>query len=152
MDMSLEDKVMAQLKQAMKDKNEIALRTLRAIKAALLEAKTAVNAKDVLTEADEMKLLQKMAKQRKDSLAIFKEQNREDLARKEAEELSILEGFLPQPLDEATLKSRIQEIIAQSGASGPGDMGKVMGLANKQLAGQADGSKIAQVVKALLAN
>ncbi|HET8573100.1 MAG TPA: GatB/YqeY domain-containing protein [Edaphocola sp.] len=150
--MSLEDKVMAQLKQAMKDKNEIALRTLRAIKAALLEAKTAANAKEVLTEADEMKLLQKMAKQRKDSLAIFKEQNREDLAQKEAEELSVLEEFLPKPLDEATLKARIQEIIAQSGASGPGDMGKVMGLANKQLAGQAEGSVIAQVVRALLAN
>jgi len=150
--MSLEDKVMAQLKQAMKDKNEIALRTLRAIKAALLEAKTAANAKDVLTEADEMKLLQKMAKQRKDSLAIFKEQNREDLAQKEAEELNVLEAFLPKPLDEATLKAKIQEIVAQTGASGPGDMGKVMGLANKQLAGQADGSKIAQIVKALLAN
>ena len=143
---------MAQLKQAMKDKNEIALRTLRAIKAALLEAKTAANAKDVLTEADEMKLLQKMAKQRKDSLAIFKEQNREDLAQKEAEELNVLEAFLPKPLDEATLKAKIQEIVAQTGASGPGDMGKVMGLANKQLAGQADGSKIAQIVKALLAN
>lgn len=150
--MSLEDKVMVQLKQAMKDKNEIALRTLRAIKAALLEAKTAANAKDILTEADEMKLLQKMAKQRKDSLAIFKEQNREDLAQKEEEELSVLETFLPKPLDEATLNAKIREMIAQSGASGPGDMGKVMGLANKQLAGQADGSRIAQIVKALLAN
>lgn len=143
---------MAQLKQAMKDKNEIALRTLRAIKAALLEAKTAADAKAVLTEADEMKLLQKMAKQRKDSLAIFKEQNREDLAQKEADELSVLETFLPQPLDDATLNAKIQEIVAQTGASGPADMGKVMGLANKQLAGQADGAKIAQIVKALLAN
>lgn len=150
--MSLEDNVMAQLKQAMKDKNEIALRTLRAIKAALLEAKTAANAKDVLTKADEMKLLQKMAKQRKDSLAIFKEQNREDLAQKEAEELTVLESFLPKPLDEATLKAKIEAIVTQTGASGPGDMGKVMGLANKQLAGQADGAKIAQIVKALLAN
>ena len=150
--MSLEDKVMVQLKQAMKDKNEIALRTLRAIKAALLEAKTAANANDILTEADEMKLLQKMAKQRKDSLAIFKEQNREDLAQKEEEELNVLETFLPKPLDVATLNAKIREIIAQSGASGPGDMGKVMGLANKQLAGQAEGSQIAQIVKALLAN
>lgn len=143
---------MAQLKQAMKDKNEVALRTLRAIKAALLEAKTAANAKAVLTEADELKLLQKMAKQRKDSLAIFKEQNREDLAQKEAEELAVLEGFLPKPLDEATLKAKLEEIVATVGASGPGDMGKVMGLANKQLAGQAEGSKIAEIVKGLLAN
>lgn len=148
--MSLETKVMEQLKQAMRDKNEVALRTLRAIKAALLEARTAVNAKTELTEADEIRLLQKMAKQRKDSLAIFKEQNRGDLAQKEADELEVLNTFLPAPLSDEDLTRKINAIMEQLGASSPADMGKVMGVASKELAGQADGALIAGKVKELL--
>lgn len=148
--MSLETKVMEQLKQAMRDKNEVALRTLRAIKAALLEEKTAVNAKALLTETDEIKLLQKMAKQRKDSLAIFREQNREDLARKEADELEVLNTFLPAPLSEEELTQKIRAIITELGAISPADMGKVMARATKDLGGQADGAKIAEKVKGLL--
>lgn len=149
--MSLENNVMVQLKQAMKDKNEVALRTLRSIKAALLEAKTAANAKAELTEADELKILQKMAKQRKDSLEIFKQQNRDDLAAKEAEELAVLEGFLPKQMDESLLRVKLAELIQSCGATGSGDMGKVMGRASKELAGVADGAMIARIVKELLA-
>src|SRR5690606_16882492 len=106
--MSLETRIMDQLKQAMRDKNETALRTLRSIKAALLEAKTAVNAKAELSEADELKLLQKMAKQRKDSMVIFKEQGREDLAQKEADELQILETFLPAQISDDELQEKVK--------------------------------------------
>lgn len=143
---------MEQLKQAMKEKNEVALRTLRSIKAALLEAKTAANAKPELTEADEMKILQKMAKQRKDSMAIFTEQNRADLAAKEAEELTVLEAFLPKQMEEGQLRKKLTEIITQVGASGPSDMGKVMGIATKELAGKAEGALISRLVKELLAS
>lgn len=149
--MSLENKVMEQLKQAMKEKDEVTVRTLRSIKAAILEAKTAVNAKSELTESDEVKILQKMAKQRKDSLTIFKQQNREDLAVKEEEELAVLETFLPKQMSEEELKSKLQEIIRQVGATSPADMGKVMGRATKELAGKADGSAVARLVKELLA-
>lgn len=148
--MSLENRIMDQLKQAMRDKNEIALRTLRSIKAALLEAKTAVNAKADLSEADELKLLQKMAKQRKDSMVIFKEQGREDLAQKEADELQILETFLPAQITDKVLREKVQGIIEQTGAATAADMGKVMGAANKALAGQADGARIAAMVRSLL--
>lgn len=150
--MSLESKIMEQLKQAMKDKNEIALRTLRSIKAALLEAKTAANAKPVLSEADEVKILQKMAKQRKDSMTIFKEQNRDDLAAKEFEELTVLEMFLPKQMEETQLRTKLAELIQKVGASSPADIGKVMGLATKELAGSADGAMIARLVKELLAS
>ena len=150
--MSLETKVMEQLKAAMKEKNEVALRTLRSIKAGLLEAKTAANAKDALDESDEMKILQKMAKQRKDSMTIFKEQNRADLAQKEQEELDVLSHFLPEPLSDDALTEKIQAIINTVGATSAADMGKVMGMASKSLAGQADGGSIAAKVKALLTN
>lgn len=149
--MSLETQVMDLLKQAMKDKNQVALRTLRAIKAALLEAKTAANAKETLDENDELKIIQKLVKQRRDSLAIYKEQNREDLAITEEEELKVLETFLPKQMDEAELTSALKEIIAKLSASTPKDMGKVMGAASKELAGKADGSMIAKIVKELLA-
>lgn len=150
--MSLEARIMDQLKQAMRDKNEAALRTLRAIKAAILLEKTATGGKDELTEADELKMLQKLSKQRKDSLEIFRTQNREDLAKIEEEELAIIEQFLPQQLSEADLTAKISEIIKAVGASTPADMGKVMGAANKALAGQADGKLIADTVKKLLAS
>lgn len=142
---------MDKLKQAMRDKDDAALRTLRAIKAAILVEKTASGAKEELTEADELKLLQKMSKQRKDSLEIFNTQNRPDLAVKEEEELAIIEQFLPQQLSGEELNAKIAEIIAATGATSPADMGKVMSAANKQLAGQADGKLIAEAVKTLLA-
>ncbi|PSK94055.1 GatB/YqeY domain-containing protein [Taibaiella chishuiensis] len=150
--MSLEARIMEQLKQAMRDKNEAALRTLRAIKAAILLEKTATGAKEELTEAEELKMLQKLSKQRKDSLDIFRTQNREDLAKIEEEELAIIEQFLPQQLSEEALTAKVKEIIAATGATSPADMGKVMGAANKSLAGQADGKAIADTVKKLLAS
>lgn len=148
--MSLEAKVMEQLKQAMRDKNEAALRTLRAIKSAILVEKTSVGAKETLTEAEEVKIIQKMMKQRKDSIAIFTEQNRHDLAEKEQEEVAMLENFLPQQLSAEELQAAVREIIAQTGAASAADLGKVMGQASKQLAGRADGKAIADMVKSLL--
>jgi uncharacterized protein YqeY len=148
--MSLETNINAEIKTAMLGKKEADLRALRAIKAAILVAKTAEGATGELTEADEQKLLQKLAKQRKDSLEIFRTQNREDLATKEEEELAVIEKFLPKQLTEAELKQEIAAIIASTGASSAADMGKVMGVATKQLAGKADGKAISAVVKELL--
>ncbi len=138
------------MKEAMKAKNEAALRTLRAIKAAIILAKTSEGASGEITEAEEVKLLQKLAKQRKDSLEIFIQQNRGDLAQKEQEELDIINTFLPAQLEGEALEKVVKEIIAEVGAAGPGDMGKVMGAATKKLAGQADGKAISAMVKQLL--
>lgn len=149
--MSLEQKVMEELKQAMRDKNEAALRTLRAIKAAILIEKTAEGGSDIMTEAAETKMLQKLAKQRRDSLEIFEKQNREDLALKEREELAIIERFLPAQMGQEELTKELKAIIDQVGAKSPADMGKVMGAATKQLAGKADGKAISETVKQLLA-
>lgn len=148
--MSLELNINAEIKAAMLGKKEADLRALRAIKAAILVAKTAEGAKGDLTEADESKLLQKLAKQRKDSLEIFRAQNREDLAVKEEEELVVIERFLPKQMSEAELRTAITDIIASTGANSPADMGKVMGAATKQLAGKADGKAISTLVKELL--
>lgn len=148
--MALEQKVMADLVIAMKAKDEAALRSLRAIKAAILNAKTAEGAQGELKEEDEQKLLQKLVKQRRDSLDIYKQQNREDLAQKEIEEISVIEKFLPKQFDADELKSAVASIIESVGASSPADMGKVMGAATKQLAGKADGKAISAVVKELL--
>ncbi|HLP38499.1 GatB/YqeY domain-containing protein [Lacibacter sp.] len=147
--MSLEQNIMAQMKDAMKAKDEAGLRGLRAIKAAILLAKTAGGSGEI-TADDEIKLLQKLVKQRKDSLDIFRQQNRTDLAQKEEEEIAIIEKFLPKQMDAEELKTIIAAIIAETGASSPADMGKVMGVASKQLAGQADGKTISAVVKELL--
>ena len=149
--MSLELTINADIKTAMLAKNEVALRSLRAVKAAILLAKTAEGAKAELSEDDEMKILQKLAKQRKDSITIFEEQNRADLAAKEKEELAVIEKYLPAQLSAEELKTIVAEIIAQVGASSPADLGKVMGVASKQLAGKADGRVISEKVKALLA-
>jgi uncharacterized protein YqeY len=149
--MSLELNVNAAIKAAMLAKNEAELRALRAIKAAILLAKTAEGGGSELTGDDEIKLLQKLAKQRKDSLEIFRQQNREDLAAKEEEELVVIEKYLPKQMDEAELRAAITEIITATGASSPADMGKVMGVATKQLAGKADGKAISTLVKELLA-
>jgi uncharacterized protein YqeY len=148
--MSLEQKVMTDLKTAMLAKDEKSLRSLRAIKSAIIIAKTAEGASGEIKEEDEKKLLQKLVKQRKDSLEIYEKQNREDLAGKEREEISVIEKFLPKQMDESELKTIIEKIIAETGASSPSDMGKVMGLANKQLAGKADGKTIAGIVKEML--
>jgi uncharacterized protein len=150
--MALEEKVMAELKTAMLAKDEAALRGLRAIKAAIILARTSEGSGGQLQEADETKLLQKLVKQRKDSLAIYQQQNREDLARKEEEEIAIIERFLPQQMDESALKAALTKIIAQTGATSPADIGKVMGVATKQLAGQADGKTINAIARQLLSN
>jgi len=148
--MSLEQKIMTELKAAMLAKDEAALRSLRAIKAAILLAKTAEGASGELKEEEEVKLLQKLVKQRKDSLEIFQQQNRADLAQKEQEEIVIIEKFLPQQLSAEELKQALTRIIADTGAASPADLGKVMGIASKQFAGKADGKTIATLVKELL--
>jgi uncharacterized protein len=149
--MGLEQKIMAELKTAMLAKDEKALRSLRAVKAAILLAKTAEGGSGELKEEDEIKILQKLVKQRKDSLEIFTQQNRSDLAQKEKEEIEIIEKFLPKQLSPEELRDIISKIIASTGASSPADMGKVMGAANKELSGKADGKTISLIVKELLA-
>ncbi len=148
--MNLEQKVMAEMKDAMKAKDEASLRGLRAIKAEIIKAKTEPGVNGELTEDVENKMLQKMLKQRKDSLEIYQTQNRADLAKKEEEEIAIIEKFLPKQMDEAELKDALKAIIEEVGASSPADMGKVMGVATKQLAGKADGKTISATVKELL--
>ena len=149
--MSLEQKVMADLKTAMLAKDEKSLRSLRAIKSAIINAKTAEGAHGEIKEEDEIKMLQKLVKQRKDSLEIYEKQNREDLAVKEREEIEVIEKFLPAQMSEEALREIISKVITETGATSPADMGKVMGAANKQLAGKADGKTIAAIVKELLA-
>jgi uncharacterized protein len=149
--MSLEQKVMTDLKTAMLAKDEKALRSLRAIKAAILLAKTSEGAAGDLKDEDEVKLLQKLLKSRKDSLEIFTAQNRRDLAIKEEEEIAIIKNFLPAQMGAEELKAILLKIIADTGASSPADMGKVMGIATKQLAGKTDGKSISTMVKELLA-
>lgn len=150
--MSLEQKIMGELKTAMLAKDEKALRSLRAIKAAILLAKTSEGAGGELKEDDEIKLLQKLVKQRKDSLEIFQQQNRTDLAQKEQEEIEVIEKFLPKQLSADEIKAELSVIINEVGAASPADMGKVMGAATKKLAGKADGKTISALVKELLTN
>ena len=149
--MSLEQQIMAQMKDAMKAKDEPTLRSLRAIKAEIIKAKTEPGAGGEINADKELSLLQKMMKQRKDSLEIYQQQNRSDLAQKEQEEIAVIEGFLPKQLSADELKAELQKIIAETGASSPADMGKVMGAATKALAGKADGKSISAAVKELLA-
>ncbi|HBK71486.1 MAG TPA: glutamyl-tRNA amidotransferase [Flavobacteriaceae bacterium] len=148
--MSLQIKVMEKLKEAMKAKDTVALASLRAIKSAILMAQTATGAKQDLAEADELKLLQKLVKQRKDSATLYTEQGRDDLAAPELEQVTIIEQFLPEQMSADDLKKVITNIISQTGASSMADMGKVMGMASKQLAGKADGKAISTIVKQLL--
>ena len=149
--MPLEQQIMTEMKEAMKAKNEGVLRALRAIKAEIIKAKTEPGAAGEINEATEQKFLQKMMKQRRDSLEIFEKQGREDLAVKEREEMAVIEKFLPKQMDEAELKEMIKKIIGETGATSAADMGKVMGVASKQLAGKADGKTISGMVKDLLA-
>jgi len=148
--MSLVERVNNDLKQAMLKKDEAGLRAIRAIKAAIIIAQTEKGGSKDLTEDTEMKLLQKLVKQRKDSLEIYKQQNRADLALKEQEELDVIEKYLPAQMSDDDLKAELQKIIEQTGAQSPQEMGKVIGVAMKQLAGKADGKKISELVKQLL--
>ena len=148
--MSLKAKVMTAMKEAMKAKDTNALTSLRAIKSAILLAQTESGAKEELAEDQELKLLQKLVKQRKDSAAIFSEQGREDLAQPELDQAAVIEQFLPEQMNEAEIESVIADIIAKTGATGMKDMGKVMGMASGQLAGKADGKTISTIVKSKL--
>jgi hypothetical protein len=147
--MSLEERIMEDLKDAMKNKDEAAKRGIRAIKAAILLAKTDGSGQE-MNEEREVKLLQKLIKQRRDSLEIYEKQGREDLAVVEREEIGVIEKYLPKQLSEAELEAVLKKIIEATGAAGMKDMGKVMGAASKELAGKADGRLISQVVKKLL--
>ncbi len=148
--MSLELTINDNLKKAMLAKDEKGLRALRAIKAAILLAKTAEGAGETLSEDTEMKLLQKLVKQRRDSIDIFEQQNRADLAQKEKEEVEVIEQYLPKQLDPAELKTIVAAIISQLGVTSISGLGQVMGVASKQLAGKADGKAISAIVKELL--
>ena len=147
--MSLQAHVMTAMKAAMKEKNQTALAALRAIKSEILLAQTSGSG-NALTEEDEIKLLSKLVKQRKDSAAIFTEQNRQDLAEPELAQAQVIAQFLPEQLDEAAIEVVVDKVIADTGAESMKDMGKVMGIVNKQLAGKADGKTIATIVKAKL--
>jgi len=140
-----------EIKQAMLAKDQARLRGLRAIKAALLLAKTEKGSSEEITEETELKILQKLIKQRKESADIYKQQGREDLSVVEEEEIDVISNFMPKQLDRAEIEAVISQIIKDSGANSVKEMGKVMGLANKELAGKADGKLIAEIVKTQLA-
>ncbi|MEO9513327.1 MAG: GatB/YqeY domain-containing protein [Flavobacteriaceae bacterium] len=150
--MSLQDQVMTAMKAAMKAKDTVALESLRAIKSAILLAKTDKGGAAELAEEDEVKLVQKLVKQRKDSAAIFKEQGRDDLAVPELAQVAVIEKFLPEQLTEEEIEKVVVMTIDTIGASGMQDMGKVMGMVSKELAGQADGKTISTIVKAKLSS
>jgi len=145
--MSLQAEIMVKLKEAMKSKDQVALTSLRAVKAELLLAQTASGSKEELSEADEIKLIQKLIKQRKDSAAIFTEQNRLDLAEPELAQAAVIEQFLPEQLTEGEVEKIVLQAIEELGAAGMKDMGKVMAAVNKEVAGQADGKTISVLVK-----
>lgn len=145
--MSLQVQVMDKMKEAMKAKDTVALQALRAVKSAFLLAKTETGAQSELSEEQEIKIIQKQVKQRKDSAAIFLQQGREDLATPELQEIAILEQFLPKALSETEIATVVVETIKELGALGMQDMGKVMGVVSKKIAGQADGKVIADLVK-----
>lgn len=149
--MSLKQSVESEIKNAMLAKDKDRLRALRAIKSLIMLEETKGGAAETLSEEDELKLLTKAAKQRRDSADIYQQQNREDLLAVELAELEIISEFLPKQLSEEELEAELKKIITESGAEGPKDMGKVMGLASKALAGKADGKAISMKVKSLLA-
>ncbi len=149
--MSLQDQVMTEMKTAMKAKDKVALESLRAIKSALLLMQTENGSGEAISEDAEIQLVQKLVKQRKDSAAIFIEQGREDLAAPELEQVAIIEKFLPEQLSEEEIEKVVVQTIEATGAAGMKDMGKVMGMVSKELAGQADGKTISMIVKKRLA-
>ncbi|HEY9001223.1 MAG TPA: GatB/YqeY domain-containing protein [Mucilaginibacter sp.] len=148
--MSLTTQIDQEIKQAMLGKQEARLRGLRAIKSALLLARTEKGASEEISQETEIKVLQKLIKQRKESADIYKAQNREDLYKIEAEEMEVIEGFLPKQMDRGEIETYLRDLINRVGATSVKDMGKVMGTANKELAGKADGKTISEVVKQLL--
>ena len=150
--MGLQQRVMEEMKAAMRAKDSVALESLRAIKSALLLAQTETGPGTELSEEDEVKLVQKLVKQRKDSAAIYQEQGRDDLAQPELAQVAVIEKFLPEQLTEEEIEKVVVQTIDAVGASGMKDMGKVMGMVSKELAGQADGKTISNIVKAKLAN
>lgn len=149
--MDLFEKVSEDIKNAMKAKDKVALETLRNVKKVFLEAKTAPGANDTLTDADALKLIQKLVKQGKDSAAIYVEQKRQDLAEAELAQVAVLEKYLPKQMSAEELEAELMKIIAEVGATSPKEMGKVMGVASKALAGRAEGRAISEAVKKLLA-
>lgn len=149
--MSLKAKIDGDIKAAMLAKDQVKLLALRDIKKAILIEETKPGAEATLSEAEEMKILQKAVKQRKDSAEIYKTQNREDLLEKELAEIAIIEAYLPAAMTEAELEAAVKAVIAQVGAASPSDIGKVMGAASKALAGKADGKAISEMAKRLLA-
>ncbi|QZE13333.1 GatB/YqeY domain-containing protein [Halosquirtibacter laminarini] len=147
---TISDAITSQMKEAMKAKDKVRLEALRAIKKVIIEAKTAKSASDELSDGDLQKLIAKLAKQSRESAKIYKEQNREDLAEVEEAQAEVMESFLPEPLSTEKIEECIKDIIAKVGATSMADMGKVMGMASKQMAGQADGKVISDIVKKLL--
>ena len=145
--MSLEQKIMTAMKDAMKSKDQVGLRALRAVKSALIIQKTEIGSSSEMSEKDEMKLLQKLVKQRRDSADIFSKQNREDLARPEFEEVEVISKFLPAAMSESEIELVVKETIASLEAEGMKDMGKVMGVVSGKLAGKADGKTISVLVR-----
>ena len=145
------DQVSKDIVAAMKAKDKVRLEALRNIKKVFIEAKTAPGANDTLDDAAALKILQKLAKQGNDSAALYKEQNREDLAEAELAQVAVIESYLPKPMSSEEIENAVKDIISQTGASSIKEMGKVMGIASKQLAGKADGKTISEIVKKLLA-
>lgn len=148
--MSLTDRINVDMKEAMKAKDQVTLRGVRAIKSALMMLLTEAGAAKELTEDQELQVLQKLVKTRRDSLDIYKQQNREDLAAKELEEIEVIERYLPKQLSDEEVEAIIAEVVSETGANSMKDMGKVMGMASKRLAGKADNRKISEMVKAKL--
>lgn len=148
--MALQDQIMTDMKDAMRNKDSMRLEALRAVKAALLLAKTEKSGGATLNEEEEIKLVQKLVKQRKDSAAIYKEQGREDLAEPELAQAEVIQKYLPEQLSEAEIEKEVDQVIAQTGADGMKDMGKVMGMVSKKLAGKADGKTISGIVRSKL--
>ena len=149
--MALYDQVSNDIKEAMKARDKVRLETLRNIKKVFIEAKTAPGSNDTLEDADALKILQKLAKQGNESAETYKQQNREDLAAEELAQVAVIEQYLPKPLSEEEIEAAVKAIVEQTGASSMKDMGKVMGMASKQLAGRADGKVISTIVTKLLA-
>lgn len=149
--MTLFDQISEDIKAAMKARDKVRLETLRNIKKVFLEAKTAPGANDTLEDADALKILQKLAKQGRETAQTYIDNNRQDLADEELAQAKIIEEYLPKPLSEEEIEKEVKDIIAQTGAQGMKDMGKVMGIASKKMAGRADGRAISTIVKKLLA-
>ena len=145
--MSLENKIMNAMKESMKLKDQTSLRSLRAIKSAIIVHKTQKGSSDEITNEDELKILQKLVKQRKDSADIYQTQGRMDLAQPELDEIKIIEQFLPEAMSEDEIESEVKKVIDQTGAEGMKDMGKVMGIVTKKLMGKADGKTISTIVR-----